>query len=174
MGVRSRRCMLCRLYSTIQSYKVQSGRHGLRRGAAAPRAVTLPPAFSPSAGCSTQRRTALGARARRLAQPRRSAAGLGHVLRRQPRPGHHPRPRRVRSRRRRLIGGLLRRDTPPSSPRARQGAVAHRQLLGGIPQELAQQPVLLWRRLEALVYHINGQEPNSWQDPRVKALALGL
>ena len=45
-------------------------------------------------------------------------------------------------------------------------------LTGQINGVLDSEPVLLWRRLEALVYRFNGQEPLSWKDPRTKALAL--
>jgi len=45
-------------------------------------------------------------------------------------------------------------------------------LTGKLNTVLDTEPVLLWRRLEALVYHLNGQEPNSWKDPKVKDLAL--
>jgi len=45
-------------------------------------------------------------------------------------------------------------------------------LTGGLNSLLDSEPVSLWRRLEAIVYHINGQEPNSWENPRVKELAL--
>jgi ubiquitin-conjugating enzyme E2 variant len=47
-------------------------------------------------------------------------------------------------------------------------------LTGGLNAVLDSRPVLFWRRLEALVYRANGQEPNSWKDPRVKELALSL
>jgi ubiquitin-conjugating enzyme E2 variant len=45
-------------------------------------------------------------------------------------------------------------------------------LTGQLNGLLDSEPVLFWRRLEALVYRINGQEPNSWKDPKVKQLAL--
>jgi hypothetical protein len=46
-------------------------------------------------------------------------------------------------------------------------------LFGGLNRILDSEPVLLWRRLEALVFRWNGQEPNSWLDPKVKERALG-
>ena len=45
-------------------------------------------------------------------------------------------------------------------------------LTGGLNAVLDSEPVLFWRRLEALVYACNGQEPLSWKDDRVKQLAL--
>ena len=45
-------------------------------------------------------------------------------------------------------------------------------LTGRLNGLLDSEPVLLWRRLEALVHRINGQEPLSWKSERVKALAL--
>jgi len=45
-------------------------------------------------------------------------------------------------------------------------------LTGKLNGVLDTKPLLLWRRLEALVYHLNGVEPNSWKDPKVKELAL--
>jgi ubiquitin-conjugating enzyme E2 variant len=45
-------------------------------------------------------------------------------------------------------------------------------LTGQLNPILDSEPVLLWRRLEALVYELNGQEPHSWEDERVKRLAL--
>ena len=47
-------------------------------------------------------------------------------------------------------------------------------LFGGLNPILDAAPVHFWRRLEALVYRLNGQEPNSWSDPRVKQVALSL
>ncbi|KAL3895991.1 MAG: hypothetical protein SGPRY_013378 [Prymnesium sp.] len=47
-------------------------------------------------------------------------------------------------------------------------------LTGRLNGLLDSEPLLFWRRLEALVYRINGQEPNSWKDSRVKDLALRL
>ena len=47
-------------------------------------------------------------------------------------------------------------------------------LTGRLNGLLDSKPLLFWRRLEAIVYRANGQEPNSWKDPRVKALALSL
>ena len=47
-------------------------------------------------------------------------------------------------------------------------------LTGGLNRLLDSEPLWFWRRLEALVYRINGQEPNCWKDPRVKELALRL
>lgn len=45
-------------------------------------------------------------------------------------------------------------------------------LTGGLNAVLDSEPVLFWRRLEALVYACNGQEPLSWKDERVKQQAL--
>jgi len=45
-------------------------------------------------------------------------------------------------------------------------------LTGRLNAALDSEPVLLWRRLEALVYRLNGQEPLSWKSEKVKALAL--
>jgi hypothetical protein len=45
-------------------------------------------------------------------------------------------------------------------------------LTGRLNRVLDSEPVLLWRRLEALVYRLNGQEPLSWKSEKVKALAL--
>ena len=48
-------------------------------------------------------------------------------------------------------------------------------LTGGLNKLLDSEPLWFWRRLEALVYRWNGQEPNCWKhDPRVKELALRL
>jgi len=47
-------------------------------------------------------------------------------------------------------------------------------LTGGLNQLLDTEPIHFWRRLEALVFRLNGQEPHSWEDPKVKALALSL
>ncbi len=47
-------------------------------------------------------------------------------------------------------------------------------LTGSLNRALDSEPILLWRRLEALVYLANGQEPSSWKDPRVKERALSL
>lgn len=47
-------------------------------------------------------------------------------------------------------------------------------LTGRLNSLLDSKPLLLWRRLEAAIYCFNGQEPNSWKDPRVKNLALGF
>ena len=45
-------------------------------------------------------------------------------------------------------------------------------LTGRLNGLLDSEPVLLWRRLEALVYRLNGQEPLSWKSEKVKTLAL--
>lgn len=45
-------------------------------------------------------------------------------------------------------------------------------LSGGLNALLDSEPVLFWRRLEAFFYHLNGQEPLSWEEPKVKQLAL--
>ena len=45
-------------------------------------------------------------------------------------------------------------------------------LTGRLNGLLDSEPVLLWRRLEVLVYRMNGQEPLSWKSEKVKALAL--
>jgi len=45
-------------------------------------------------------------------------------------------------------------------------------LTGRINGLLDSEPLLFWRRLEAIVYRCNGQEPLSWKDPRVKEIAL--
>lgn len=45
-------------------------------------------------------------------------------------------------------------------------------LNGHLNALLDSEPVLFWRRLEGLVYRINGQEPHSWEDPKVKEVAL--
>jgi len=45
-------------------------------------------------------------------------------------------------------------------------------LTGRINGLLDSEPVLFWRRLEAIVYRANGQEPLSWKDSRVKEIAL--
>ena len=45
-------------------------------------------------------------------------------------------------------------------------------LTGRLNGVLDSEPVLLWRRLEALVYRLNGQEPLSWKSEKVKTLAL--
>mmetsp|Transcript_2065 Transcript_2065/g.6199 ORF Transcript_2065/g.6199 Transcript_2065/m.6199 type:complete len:323 (+) Transcript_2065:45-1013(+) len=47
-------------------------------------------------------------------------------------------------------------------------------LTGRLNRILDSEPVLLWRRLEALVYRVNGQEPLSWKSDKVRALALSL
>lgn len=47
-------------------------------------------------------------------------------------------------------------------------------LTGGLNGLLDSEPIFFWRRLEAFFYRLNGIEPNSWKDPRVKALALRL
>lgn len=47
-------------------------------------------------------------------------------------------------------------------------------LTGGLNALLDSAPLHFWRRLEAVIFRFNGQEPNSWKDPQVKALALGL
>mmetsp|Transcript_3535 Transcript_3535/g.11852 ORF Transcript_3535/g.11852 Transcript_3535/m.11852 type:complete len:327 (-) Transcript_3535:144-1124(-) len=47
-------------------------------------------------------------------------------------------------------------------------------LTGRLNGVLDSEPVLLWRRLEALVYRVNGQEPLSWKSDKVRALALSL
>lgn len=47
-------------------------------------------------------------------------------------------------------------------------------LSGALNELLDSEPLLFWRRLEALVYRLNGQEPNSWLDPKVKERALEL
>ena len=47
-------------------------------------------------------------------------------------------------------------------------------LSGALNGVLDSEPLLLWRRLEAANYRLNGQEPNCWKDPKVKALALSL
>jgi len=47
-------------------------------------------------------------------------------------------------------------------------------LTGGLNELLDSKPLLFWRRLEAIVFRIWGQEPHSWKDPRVKELALRL
>lgn len=47
-------------------------------------------------------------------------------------------------------------------------------LTGGLNVVLDSEPIYFWRRLEAFVYRLNGQEPNSWKDSRVKDLALRL
>ena len=47
-------------------------------------------------------------------------------------------------------------------------------LTGRLNGLLDSAPIYFWRRAEALVYRMNGQEPHSWEDPRVKELALSL
>jgi len=47
-------------------------------------------------------------------------------------------------------------------------------LTGRINGWLDSAPIYFWRRLEALVYRLYGQQPLSWKDPRVKDLALSL
>ena len=47
-------------------------------------------------------------------------------------------------------------------------------LTGRLNAWLDSSPVYLWRRLEAIVYRLNGVEPLSWKDERVKELALSL
>jgi len=47
-------------------------------------------------------------------------------------------------------------------------------LTGGLNGLLDSPPVYFWRRLEAFFYRLNGIEPNSWKDARVKELALRL
>ena len=47
-------------------------------------------------------------------------------------------------------------------------------LTGALNGVLDSEPLFFWRRLEALVYRANGQEPLSWKDPCVKDLALRL
>lgn len=46
-------------------------------------------------------------------------------------------------------------------------------LNGGLNPVLDSEPVLFWRRLEGLIYRLNGQAPHSWKDARVKEIALG-
>lgn len=45
-------------------------------------------------------------------------------------------------------------------------------LTGQLNPILDAEPLLFWRRLEAFVYHLNGQEPLSWKSEDVKTLAL--
>lgn len=53
-------------------------------------------------------------------------------------------------------------------PFDRKYCILNGQLNGILDSE----PVLFWRRLEAIVYRINGVEPLSWKDPRCKVKAL--
>lgn len=47
-------------------------------------------------------------------------------------------------------------------------------LTGRLNGVLDTAPLHFWRRCEVLVYRLNGVEPLSWKDERVKALALSL
>ena len=47
-------------------------------------------------------------------------------------------------------------------------------LTGSLNAVLDAPPVYFWRRLEACLYRVNGVEPLSWKDARVKELALTL
>ena len=47
-------------------------------------------------------------------------------------------------------------------------------LTGRLNPILDSSPVYFWRRLEAFFFRLNGQEPLSWKDPKVKELALSL
>ena len=47
-------------------------------------------------------------------------------------------------------------------------------LTGRLNPVLDSSPIFFWRRLEAFFFRLNGQEPLSWKDPKVKELALSL
>ena len=47
-------------------------------------------------------------------------------------------------------------------------------LTGRLNRMLDSSPVYFWRRAEAFFYRLNGVEPLSWKDARVKELALSL